>query len=87
MDTNIYGLKYAGLAWFGNIKKCLEAIGFVQYQVDPGVWYREEIDILFYVDDCLIFSPSKDKIDDIYAPLQVGFKIGDDEELNKYLVI
>ena len=55
--------------------------------MDPGVWYREEIDILFYVDDCLIFSPSKDKIDDIYAPLQVGFKIGDDEELNKYLVI
>ena len=43
--------------------------------------------LLFYVDDCLMFSPSKYKIDEVYASLQAYFKIEDDEDLNKYLVI
>ena len=43
--------------------------------------------LLFYVDDCLMFSPSKDKIDDVYASLQEYFNIEDDRYLNKYLVI
>ena len=34
-----------------------------------------------------MFSPSKDKIDQVNASLQSDFKIEDDEELNKYLVI
>ena len=40
---------------------------------------------LFYVDDCLMFSPSKGKIDEVYAYLQAYFKIEDDGDLNKYL--
>ena len=42
---------------------------------------------LFYVYGCLIFSPSKDKINGVYASLQSDFKIEDDGELNKYIVI
>ena len=30
---------------------------------------------IIYVYDCLIFSPSKDKIDDFYASLQEYFNI------------
>ena len=40
--------------------------------------------IIFYVDDYLMFSPSKDKIYDVYASLQVDFNIEGDGELNKY---
>ena len=40
----------------------MEAIGFFQYQVDPCVWYRKDMVLLFYVDDCLMFSISKDKL-------------------------
>ena len=36
----LYGLKYAGLEWFEKIKEGLKAIGFVQFQVDPCLWYR-----------------------------------------------
>ena len=43
--------------------------------------------LLFYVDDCLIFIPSRDKIDEVCASLQAYFKIEDDGELNKYLGI
>ena len=40
--------------------------------------------ILFYVYDCLMFSPFTDKIDNIYAPLQTDFNIECDKELNNY---
>ena len=43
--------------------------------------------LLFYVRDCLMFSSSKDKIDEVYASLRGYFNIKDDEELNKYLGI
>ena len=40
---------------------------FVQSQADPCVWYREDMVLLFYINDFLMFIPSKDKIDDVYA--------------------
>ena len=43
--------------------------------------------ILFYVYDFLMFSTSKDKIDEVYASLQEDFNIEDDGELNNYLGI
>ena len=87
LDKNLDGLKYAGLAWFEKLKEIMEARYFVQSQVDPCVWYKEEIGLLFYVYDCLLFSPSKDKIDEVYASLQSNFNIEDDGELNKYIGI
>ena len=41
--------------------------------------------LLFYVDGCLMFSTSKDKMDELYASIQGYFKIEDEGELNKYL--
>ena len=41
--------------------------------------------LLFYVDDCLMFSPSENKIYEVYASLQEYLNIEDDGELNKYL--
>ena len=34
------GLKYAGLAWFDNIKEVMEERGVFQSQMDPCVCYR-----------------------------------------------
>ena len=48
----------------------MKARDFFQSQVDPCVWYKKEMVILFYVDYCQIFSPYKDKIDEVYASLQ-----------------
>ena len=63
----------------------MEAINFFQSLVNQFVWYKEEIFLLFYVDDCLMFSPSTDKIDEVYASLWSYFKIEDDGELSKYI--
>ena len=62
-------------------------IYFVQSQVDPCVWYKEEMVPLFYVNYCLIFSPYKDRIDKLYSSLQADFKIEGDRYINKYLEI
>ena len=63
----------------------MEARDFVQPQVYPCVWYKEEIVLLCYVDGCLVFSPSKDKIDEVYVSLQEDSNIEGDGNINNYL--
>ena len=41
---------------------------------------------LFYVDGCLRFSHSKDKIDDVYASLQEDPRIEYYGQLNRYIL-
>ena len=60
---------------------------FSQLQVYPCVWYKKEMVPLYYVDDCLMFSLSKNKIGEVYVSLQEYFKTEDDGYLKKYLEI
>ena len=50
LDENLYGLKDAGLTWFEKLKEGIDARYFYQSQVNPCVWYKEEMVLLFYVD-------------------------------------
>ena len=43
---NPYGLREASLGWFEKLKEGLEARDFV----NPCVWYKEEMVLIFYVD-------------------------------------
>ena len=65
----------------------MEAGGFLKSQVDTCVWYREEMVLLFYVEDCLIFSTSKNKIDDVYTSLQAYLKTKHNGDIYEYLGI
>ena len=85
LDKNLYGLNNAGLVWFEKFKKGLEARIVFRSQVDPYVWYKEDMVLLFYVDDYIMFSTYKDKIDDIFTSYLEYFKIEYDRELNKYI--
>ena len=51
------------------------------------MWYKGEIFLLLYVDDCIIFSHSKDKIYDICDSLQADFSIENNGDLNNYFGI
>ena len=55
--------------------------------MDPCLWYKGEMVLLFCVDNSLMFIRSKDKIDEVSASLQEDPKIEDDREINKYLGI
>ena len=73
----IFGLKDAGLAWFGKIKEGLKSRGFVESQVDTYAWYIEDITVLFNVDDAIIIIPFKDKNSDVYVYWKKYFKTED----------
>ena len=72
---------------FKKLKEGIEAIYFFRSLVDPCVWYKEEMVLLFYIDECLMLSPSKDKIYEVYASIRAYLKIEDDIEIKKYLGI
>ena len=65
----------------------MEAREFFQSQMDPCVCYKEVMVLIFYVDYCLICSPSKDKIDEVYAYLQAYLKIEYGVNIKNYLGI
>ena len=43
----------------------MEAKEFFHYKLDSCVYYREYLVLLLCVDDCLLFSTFRDKIDDL----------------------
>ena len=40
--------------------------------------------LLCYVDECLMFIPSEDKIDEVYVSIQAYSKIEDGGDIKKY---
>ena len=67
LDNNLYGIKDVQLAWFKKLKEDLEDREFLLSQVDPCILFIEEMVLLFYVNYCLMFSTSMDKMDSVYA--------------------
>ena len=55
LKKNLYGLNDAGLERFDQLKESMEDRGILQPQVDPCLWYTEDMILLFYFDSCLIF--------------------------------
>ena len=85
---NLYGSKQGGKAWFDHLCKGLTNLDFEQSKVDPCVWYRDKVIILFYVDNTWIFSPTKQEADTVFADLQrEKFKVDDEGEVQDFLGI
>ncbi len=61
MLRNIYGQKQAGRVWNKYLHGILLRLGFVQSQVDEGVYYRDGVMYLLYTDDTLLASKSEEK--------------------------
>ena len=68
----LYWLKKASENWSDLLKKGIERRGYLQYQVDPSVFYRKDSFISTYVDDCVIFSNKKETITSLIGSLNNG---------------
>ena len=76
MLRNIYGQKQAGRVWNKYLHNILLRLGFVQSQVDEGVYYRDGVMYLLYTDDTLLASKSEAKINQAIKDIQdSGLKI------------
>ena len=56
LQKNLYGLKQAYHNWFEMIYGALGNLSINPSKVDPYVFNGEDVIVLVYVDDCLIFS-------------------------------
>ena len=62
LQKNLYGMKQAGHNCFENLSGALGNLSINPSKVDPCVFIGEDVIVLVYVDDCLVFSQDKDKI-------------------------
>ena len=53
-------------------------MGFAQGLVDPCLFFRDEVVLVIYVDDCLIFTPKKEHTDALIKELESRFTIEDE---------
>ncbi|MGH3053412.1 MAG: reverse transcriptase domain-containing protein [Gaiellaceae bacterium] len=81
LNKSLYGLVQAPLYWSNHLKDALEAQGFKASTIDPCLWMNDDMVILTYVDDCLFFGKSQDKIDEMIKRFQdagLGLTVEDD---------
>ena len=61
LQKNLYNLNQAGHNWFEKLSSALGNLSINPSKVDPFVFIGDDIIVLVYVGDCLIFSREKDK--------------------------
>ena len=86
----IYGLKQSGQEWNHKLNTKLTEMGFERLQSDPCIYIRKtnSIEIItVWVDDLLLFTNSKDRMDALKRELANQFKITDLGEPNKLVGI
>ena len=86
MLRNIYGQKQAGRVWNKYLHGILLRLGFVQSQVDEGIYYRCGVIYLLYTDDSLLASKDETKLNQAMKDIQdSGLKITIEGELEEFL--
>ena len=86
---NLYELKQASKKYFEYLCDHLRAehIGIELRNIDPCIYYKEEIILVIYVDNCLIFSKKKDAIDALIEQLRMTFVLTDEGSVSTYIGI
>ena len=88
LEKNLYGTKQAAANWFEMLRDNLIKEGFKQSIIDPCLFVKDDTIIVTYVDDCLIFSDEKEKIDKLLIQLKKTFNLTDEgEDVKAYLGI
>ena len=87
LQNNLYSLKQAGHNWFEKLSSALGNLSINPSKVDPCVFIGEDVIVLVYVDDCLIFSRDKDTINQLIDKLKNKEKLilTDEGDVKKYL--
>jgi hypothetical protein len=75
LHKNLYGLKQAGYNWFEKLRGGMEQRGFTPYHSDPCVYTKQELVVLVYVDNLLIFLRSMRKIERFIHSLDNKYEI------------
>ena len=67
---NVYRQKQAGHVWNRFMDKGMRDIGFMPSKFDPCLYYRGPILFLVYIDDCIMFRPDAQAINQVVTDLR-----------------
>ena len=87
---NVYGQKQANRVWNKFMDHGMCEIGFKLSKFDPCHYYRGSVVFLVYIDDCIVFGPSNQAIDQIVADLRAcshQFTVDDQGDIGDFLGI
>ena len=87
---NVYGQKQAGRVWNKYMDLGMREIGFKPSKFDPCLYYRGSVVFLVYIDDCIVFGPTNDSIDQVVTDLRASsrkFTVDDQGDVGDFLGI
>ena len=87
---NVYGQKQAGRVWNKYMDKGMKDIGFTPSAFDPCLYYRGSVLFLVYIDDCIVFGPNDEAIDQVVTDLRSSpqqFTVDDQGDVGDFLGI
>ena len=87
---NVYGQKQAGRVWNKFMDQGMREIGFKLSKFDPCLYYRGPVIFLVYIDDCIVFGPSNQAIDQVVTDLRAcsrQFTVDDQGNVGDFLGI
>ena len=90
LRCNVYGQKQAGRVWNNFLDKGMRDIGFTPSKFDPCLYYHGSVLFLVYIDDCIVFSPDAQAIDQVVMDLcscSQQFTVDDQGDIGDFLGI
>ena len=69
---NVYGQKQAGRIWNKYMDLGMQEIGFKPSKFDPCLYYRGSVVFLVYIDNCIVFGPTNESIEQVVADLRAS---------------
>ena len=87
---NVYGQKQAGRVWNKFMDKGMRDIGFTPSKYDPCLYYRGSVLFLVYIDDCIVFGPNDQALDQVVKDLRTcpqQFTVDDQGDVGDFLGI
>ena len=87
---NVYGQKQADHVWNKFMDKGMRDIGFTPSVFDPCLYYRGSVLFLVYIDNCIVFGPSAEAIDQVITDLRSSpqqFIVDDQGDMGDFLGI
>ena len=88
LKKSLYGHKVAPLLWYKHVTKAFKELGLKQSAFDPCLWYKDNMILVQYVDDCGIGAPNKEIIDKFVQELEAkGLQLTQEGSFSEFLGI